>query len=263
MRMAKMRVGQPQPRADKRFLVEAFWMTITLRLTLAGLAHTWLDAIGASNYPFENRRLWATYISFLLRSCAADATIALEITKESESHRQQTKTSLLVMRIELEQFRFNLEMMRKNRTFLDQRDNLLDRVQTKLSEAARYVGAVVAEHRRSMQSKSREEEDWLSKTFSEPSYVIQEEWRALERSIRMDTFYEPVSLEEMTSIVKGLNFSHAGHFYKCPKGHTFVIADCGGASVTSRCPECGETIGGTSHRLLPSNSRAIELEQIA
>ena len=31
---------------------------------------------------------------------------------------------------------------------------------------------------------------------------------------------------------------------------------------TSRCPECGEQIGGGSHRLLSNNSRAREFENI-
>ncbi|OCH91424.1 P-loop containing nucleoside triphosphate hydrolase protein [Obba rivulosa] len=263
MRVARMKVGQPPPRADKRFLVEAFWVTITLRLTLAGLAGTWLDAIGTSQYPSENRRLWAMYIFFLLRSCAADAAIALEITKESESHRQQTRTSLLIMRIELEQFRFNMEMMRQNRTFLENRDRLLERAQKMQGEASQYVKTVVTEHRRARRQRLTEEEMWLTDNFTGPANVILEEWGAVDRSIRMDTFYQPLSLDEMTSVVKGLDFSHAGHFYKCPNGHTFVIADCGGAAETSYCPECGQEIGGTGHRLLPSNSRAVEFEEIA
>ncbi|PCH43423.1 hypothetical protein WOLCODRAFT_164432 [Wolfiporia cocos MD-104 SS10] len=38
MGVARMGVEQPQPRADKRFVVEATWMTLNLRLTLMCLA---------------------------------------------------------------------------------------------------------------------------------------------------------------------------------------------------------------------------------
>ena len=31
----------------------------------------------------------------------------------------------------------------------------------------------------------------------------------------------------------------------------------------SLCPECGETIGGASHRLDPSNSHATEFDELA
>lgn len=45
----------------------------------------------------------------------------------------------------------------------------------------------------------------------------------------------------------------SGHWYECPNGHPYFIGDCGGAMVTSTCPECGETIGGANHRALGSN----------
>ncbi|KAF8813222.1 P-loop containing nucleoside triphosphate hydrolase protein, partial [Phlegmacium glaucopus] len=40
MRMARIYIGQPRPLADRRFLVEAFWVTLHIRLTLIGLAQT-------------------------------------------------------------------------------------------------------------------------------------------------------------------------------------------------------------------------------
>lgn len=36
-------------------------------------------------------------------------------------------------------------------------------------------------------------------------------------------------------------------------GHVYAIADCGGATVESKCPDCGSTIGGTGHRLRGDN----------
>ncbi|KAJ3359463.1 NFX1-type zinc finger-containing protein 1, partial [Allomyces javanicus] len=51
----------------------------------------------------------------------------------------------------------------------------------------------------------------------------------------------------------------AGHWFRCPNGHPFVIGDCGGAMQTGWCLECGEAIGGASHRLLQSNSSANDL----
>lgn len=43
-------------------------------------------------------------------------------------------------------------------------------------------------------------------------------------------------------------------------GHIYAIADCGGAVITSTCPECRCEIGGTSHQLLSSNSLATEMD---
>ena len=42
-------------------------------------------------------------------------------------------------------------------------------------------------------------------------------------------------------------------WYQCPKGHAYTIGECGLAMVESRCPECGEKIGGSDHKLLKTN----------
>ncbi|KAK2717012.1 NFX1-type zinc finger-containing protein 1-like isoform X2 [Artemia franciscana] len=47
-----------------------------------------------------------------------------------------------------------------------------------------------------------------------------------------------------------------GHWYKCPNGHIYCIGDCGVAMMESRCNECGEIIGGESHRLRSDNTLA-------
>jgi hypothetical protein len=64
---------------------------------------------------------------------------------------------------------------------------------------------------------------------------------------------------ERKMIVGALGFKQ-GHWYKCPNGHIYVIGDCGGAMQVGQCNECGERIGGSSHRLLPSNRLAPEMD---
>ncbi|KAJ8489534.1 hypothetical protein ONZ51_g2873 [Trametes cubensis] len=266
MRAARMKVGQPPPRADKRFLVESFWSSLTIRLTLAELAGEWQDTLASRpKYPLINKRVWGTYISFLLRSCASDVEIALKITRESESHRQEATTILLILRIDLEQFRFNVKMMMQSgKTSREAKNKLADSANAKLTEATARVKEV--RHRAAMRSKTggAKTAEWLQAEFVKPAEAILEEWRSLENSLRRDTFYEPVSLEELTQVVKAFRteFTHTGHFYKCPNGHTFVIGDCGGAVQTSFCPECGAAIGGSGHTLIASNRRADELEDI-
>jgi hypothetical protein len=64
---------------------------------------------------------------------------------------------------------------------------------------------------------------------------------------------------ERKMIVGAFGFKQ-GHWYKCPNGHIYVIGDCGGAMEEGRCNECGEAIGGSRHRLLPSNRVATEMD---
>ncbi|KAG6373953.1 hypothetical protein JVT61DRAFT_6117 [Boletus reticuloceps] len=45
MRVAKIKIGQPRPLADRRFLVEVIWLTLHIRLILTDLTTAWIDAI--------------------------------------------------------------------------------------------------------------------------------------------------------------------------------------------------------------------------
>ncbi|KAJ1520684.1 hypothetical protein ONE63_003788 [Megalurothrips usitatus] len=51
-----------------------------------------------------------------------------------------------------------------------------------------------------------------------------------------------------------------GHWFKCPNGHVYAIGDCGGATMESKCNECGAAIGGGSHRLRSDNRFAPEID---
>ena len=61
-------------------------------------------------------------------------------------------------------------------------------------------------------------------------------------------------------VAKGQWANTKGHWFKCPNGHIYVIDDCGGASVESRCNECGSQIGGTGHRLRQDTRFAPEMD---
>ncbi|TFK44429.1 hypothetical protein BDQ12DRAFT_672980 [Crucibulum laeve] len=262
MRMTKSKVGQPQPRADKRFMVEAIWITIQIRFRLAELAQLWLKkAVARGNaYPSQERQMWAFYGTFLLESCISDAKIAFKIAYDSESRRQMTRSRLLMLRAQLERFRLNVEIARQSGNLATDRDKLLDTANTCREATRKEILETEQEHCLTL---PKDRNDWLRSTFLDPANTLVEEWERLATSIRTDTFYQPVSLDDMTSIVKALNFSHTGHFYNCPNGHTYVIANCGGAAERSNCPECGATIGGSDHNLDAQNTRAMEFENIA
>uniref|UniRef100_A0A8W8IV13 RZ-type domain-containing protein n=1 Tax=Magallana gigas TaxID=29159 RepID=A0A8W8IV13_MAGGI len=68
-----------------------------------------------------------------------------------------------------------------------------------------------------------------------------------------------VSEEEKIEIVRAMPESK-GRWFKCPNGHIYMIGDCGGAMMESRCPECNATIGGSSHRLRDDNQFAGEMD---
>jgi hypothetical protein len=247
--------------------VETFWVTVDLRFTLASLAQTWLEAASKSgtSYAAKQLQIWAPYVRFILNTCCRDAQIAFEIADQSGSHRQAAKTALYCMRAELERFRFNIHMTRQNGTLKEDRDELAESAAQRANDAEQRSLSTVEGYLRV--KGSREDEQWLEDNFTKISRTITEEWSAIERSLRCDTFYQPVSLDEQMAVVRALSanrdFAHTGHYYRCPNGHLYVIGDCGGATQRASCPECGETIGGSGHTLDATNSRATDFEDLA
>ncbi|EIN11698.1 P-loop containing nucleoside triphosphate hydrolase protein [Punctularia strigosozonata HHB-11173 SS5] len=265
MRVATIGVGQPRPRADSRFRVEAYWATLQVRFLLADLARAWLETLTKKAVlPLpEHCRSWAEYIAFVLKTCTADAMKAQEIAQASQSRRQVTKTSLMIMRANLEEFRFAVFMTRQTGTFKERRDDLLENATRWLEDTREFAEATCANHREGRGTEQRAEEQWLTSEFIEAAEKIIGQWESLLQSIRGDAFYQPLSLDEMTNIVKALDFTHTGHYYQCPNGHTYVITECGGAMQAGRCPECGAAIGGGNHSLVADNTQAIEFERLA
>ncbi|KAJ2931227.1 hypothetical protein H1R20_g5802, partial [Candolleomyces eurysporus] len=260
MRMAKLKLGQAHPRADRRFLIEAFWISLELRFTLLELINGVLDLMSTKPGIFDQneRAIWAQYGRFTIRTCVEDSSLAYQIAEDSQSRRQMTSCRIFILRSALEQFRFSMAMSQKSGHFNEQRKHLLELAVQQNQAANSTVDETIQAH---IAVKFEDQTSWLDDNFRKPASVILEEWDKLERSIRMGTFYEPLSLTEKILVVKAMGFS-TGHWYNCPNGHTFVIGDCGGARQVSRCPECGEAIGGQNYVLSAANTRAEDYEQL-
>jgi len=84
-------------------------------------------------------------------------------------------------------------------------------------------------------------------------------WKELNADLSKSVSGLGVSDVERKEILAAMGLGQ-GHWYTCPNGHVYAIGECGGATVESSCPECGERIGGTSHRLLRSNNIATQMD---
>jgi hypothetical protein len=211
MRVAKMRVGQWRPLADRRFLVEAFWSTLHIRLTLIRLAQAWLEEVSKreASYPAYHRQAWATYIDFLLRTCVRDALKAYEVAEFSEAHRQVVKTALLRMRIDLERFRFMISMSKQTGTIKTARTEMVKAAANHGHDAKNQMQETIKKYflKKTVGSRVKaEEQNWVEENFSGVARTIIEEWAEIQRAIRLDTFYQPVSLEEKMQIVGAMGF---------------------------------------------------------
>ncbi|KLO14620.1 P-loop containing nucleoside triphosphate hydrolase protein [Schizopora paradoxa] len=264
MRVAKMKIGQPKPLADRRFCVEAFWISLNVRFTLIKFARLWLELRRTRpNYMAKSGGLWRDYIGFLLKSCKRDAQVALCEAEASQSRRQISTSKMFVMLFALESFKFGFQMRRiLGPLSVDERTAFRDRAQECFSEARAMFREEVLKH----SNANGEDAEAFKVTFQQPTANILKEWNTLEKSVMDESFVEPLSSEEKLQVITAMKrefYNVAGHFYRCPNGHLYTIGDCGGATVTSRCPECGAAIGGSGHQLLQTNQRDLEYERIA
>ena len=206
MRMASIQVGQPRPLADRRFLVEAFWETLHIRLSLIRLAQSLLDKLPETDVLI---RQWATYTSFLLDTCSLDVTKALQVAEDSKSHSQIIKSNLLLLQIELETFRFNLHMCKKFGTFKDSviRDGLREKASEHGNVCEQSVRCAIGAYLKAIGPSSTNRE-WLEENFMKTARLIVNEWRAIEQSIRLDVFYQPVSVDEKIDVIRAFSFGN-------------------------------------------------------
>jgi hypothetical protein len=205
MRMARMKVGQPQPRADKRFLVEAFWATLNLRFIMGDLAKTWMEDVikKGKNFSTDERQKWGSFVLFVFDSCLRDADLAFSIAEESESRKQMTTSALLKMRARLERFKFNVDMIRASGHMQDGRPKLLDDLAHEIELAQGTIAATMKEH---IAKLPNDGQTWIPDNFLGTARMIVDEWGKLEKSVHNDTFYEPLSLDEQMAVVRALNF---------------------------------------------------------
>jgi hypothetical protein len=68
-------------------------------------------------------------------------------------------------------------------------------------------------------------------------------------------YEKPPTLEEVKVISQAIN-AKPGSYFQCKNGHIYNVDKCGGPMETTKCSSCDDNIGGTSHKLLPTNTLA-------
>ncbi|XP_075132003.1 LOW QUALITY PROTEIN: E3 ubiquitin-protein ligase RNF213-like [Leptodactylus fuscus] len=64
---------------------------------------------------------------------------------------------------------------------------------------------------------------------------------------RMQNSYLPTMPEDLVTYARAAMREQI-QWYSCPKGHYCAVGECGQPMQTSRCLECGATVGGENHR---------------
>ncbi|KAH9048669.1 hypothetical protein EDB83DRAFT_2317412 [Lactarius deliciosus] len=269
------KIGQPPHKADTRFQIEAFFLTLELRYTLAEIAQSRIEGLNVASRDeivLRHEHLWRSFVSFIYESCIRDAKKALDIAEKSSASRLAAQAGVNILRGKLELFRFEILaqrtlLSRQGLLNYGHRNQLSTKAQLEADTASLEMKRLEMTYIRSRPIADtaglRSERVWFAQNCGEKGDKFVKEYNALATHLRTERGYEPLSLKEKEDIVKAFGFSHRGHFYNCENGHTFVIDDCGGAMESARCTECGAPIGGSNHQQHHSNTRALEFEHIA
>jgi len=254
------KIGQPPHKADRKYHVEAFLLSIELRLMLAQIASARVAELPlTSNEPDHPRyrKIWITFVGFLYDSCIEDCAKAISLASSCSALRQETRVSMVDLRCTFEKFRFDtLEQRRKiqisNKSGEDQqrmRATLGTLVSQQRAAAQEALLRVRTRYLQNRPINSREEMNeeilWFRDNCSPRAERVFDAYKDLrEQVLKAEVLYQSVSLRERQDIVKALGFGmqraypihlssfltkfvigHAGHFYNCENGHTFVITE--------------------------------------
>jgi hypothetical protein len=267
------KIGQPPHKADRKYQIEAFLLSIELRLMLAQIASARLSGLPLTPDPSRRRQIWSAFVGFLYDSCIKDCGKAASLARSCLALKKEVRVCSVNLRCIFEKARF--EMLEESRKIHISNRSDEDRRRMRAS-----LGTLVAEQwtaaRKSFLEVSKNSDldiHFFRKNCIPTAKKIRSAFVDLQDQVlKAEVFYESVTLQEKQDIVEAFGFGsltdicvgrHPGHLYNCENGHAFVIAECGGAVEVSTCPECQAPIGGHSHRLTGLNARKVEFETLA
>eukprot|EP00172_Hildenbrandia_rubra_P001281 Plantae.Rhodophyta-Hildenbrandia_rubra.ctg18276.p1 GENE.Plantae.Rhodophyta-Hildenbrandia_rubra.ctg18276~~Plantae.Rhodophyta-Hildenbrandia_rubra.ctg18276.p1 ORF type:complete len:703 (+),score=53.24 Plantae.Rhodophyta-Hildenbrandia_rubra.ctg18276:174-2282(+) len=211
--------------------------------------------------------------------------IQLPILLSLEDHPKTSTKSKSPFELSLEYFERARETAEKTNAFNWLRKSEYDRISTLLqwidsslrlrARAEREMCSLMKEQElrlysiveravnEAVQSIARGEKGWDDEAIANLQILKKRRLEVLKTRVLDLPFYTDIGEEERREVILGALSGDAlvgvnpdGHMYQCPNGHLYLIGECGMAMQESVCPECGERVGGQSHRLLDSNARA-------
>jgi len=216
------KIGQPPHKADRKYHIEAFLLSIELRLMLAQIASARVAELPLpSNEPnlIRHQQIWITFVRFLYDSCIKDGAKAISLARSCSALRQEVRISMMDLRCNFEKFRFDaLELRRKIQISpesgddqLRMRENLGKLVwqqRVAAQEALLQVRTRYLQNRPiNSQKEMNEEVLWFRENCTFRADKIFAAYKdLLEQVLKAEVFYQSVSLREKQDIVMALGF---------------------------------------------------------
>jgi len=216
------KIGQPPHKADRKYHIEAFLLSIELRLMLAQIASARVAGLPlTSNDPDHprHRQIWITFVGFLYDSCIEDCGKAISLARSCSALRQETRVCIMDLRCKFEKARFDALERRRSIQVSDQSGNTQQRLRENLGIAVARQRAAAREALRQVRTRylqnrpvhSREEMNeeivWFAENCTPRAEKIFAAYKDLqEHVLKAEVFYQSVSLREKEDIVKALGF---------------------------------------------------------
>ena len=224
--------------------LQAYWLSLDIRFILSDLAVSWsLGLPESSKHSEAHRMLWSNFACCLYKSMVHDADDAAYTAQGTSSHRQALQCFVYSQRCRFVQFQFNYQMSHRRdpdvevlAEFTSEADHCLREFEHGARDArAAYLNGSPEQRASRM--------EWLSTDWDPSIDELTKAWESIRTAVNGGVFYSEVSVQEMQSIVKAMNFcafdrkyllvpsftswstAHRGHFYRCPNGHPYVITE--------------------------------------
>ncbi len=222
------KIGQPPPKADVRFQIEAFFLTLEIRALIAQLAQSRVAGLPVSATAkhmdavnLNHRAQWVSFVTFVYRSCVTDCEKAENLARESSASRQVVRASIHRLRFGFEQFRWETtcaheELVRTDMFDVDAREKFAKRIRTHKNLMLQSLDYVQQAYLLGLPSTltledQAEEREWLGENCRKKVETWRGECVKLEEYITKGGTYQPLSTQELEDIVRSFNFSASIH----------------------------------------------------
>ena len=218
MEEVNKKIGQPPHKADTRFQVEAFFLSLELRYMLAEIVQSRIGGLNTTSQEEDittHAHLWRSYASFIYESCVRDADKVLNIAQRSTASRLAARARMYILRGNLESFRFEIlterTLLARNGVLDDTRRKMLsNRAQQKANATATLLKTLETTYIRSRPSGNTrdliEERAWFDQNCRIRGDKYVEEYGNLATHLLTESGYAPLSLQEKEDVIKAFGF---------------------------------------------------------
>jgi len=204
LRLAKQLVGTGPPLADKRFRVEAIWLSVELRYVLGNIALSRLRRIQSIASRREDQRVvvWSAFVEFIFESCINDTYLARKITADCGATVQSLEAVAKCCRAILEHAKAKCSVARLIGYFLDERNHWRSEAERLRAQAQSFAND---EESAFLARRGRQplELGLVEDSLTKPINLVLEQWDELITGISSETSSgPPPSMTELSAIVK-------------------------------------------------------------